>query len=161
MSSEGQRTFHSAFARAPASLQAALRSVGLTDAEAMSDLPSADHDYSSFTRDVVEAGALQQDCDFLPVLLRAAAEEARRSTIRIARLSEVQLCGELAVLRRLRGITSTPPTASTPTPPATSTSLLVATRAGARRLKAPEQLDRRVFFQARQVAGRLEGSAAQ
>ena len=60
--------FHSASARAPASLQAALRSVGLT-----ADLLSADYDCVSFARDVVEAGALQQDSGFLP-LLRAAAE---------------------------------------------------------------------------------------
>ena len=97
VSSEERQMFHSALARAPASLQAALRSVGLTDADALSDLLSADYDNGSFSRDVVEAGALQQDCGFLPVPLRAA-EEARRSTIRIARLSEVQLCGELAVL---------------------------------------------------------------
>ena len=136
--------FHSAFAHAPASLQA-LRSVGLTDAEALSDLLSTDYDHDSFARDVIEAGALQQDCGFLPVLLRAPAEGARRSTIRIARLSEVQLCGELAVLRRSRGTTSTLRTTSTPTPPATSTSLPVATRARARHLKALEQLYRRVF----------------
>ena len=64
--------FHSAFARAPASLQAALRSRGLTDAEALSDLLSAHYDHDSFARDVIEAGALQQDCGFLPVLLQAA-----------------------------------------------------------------------------------------
>ena len=131
--------FHSAYAHA-LGLCAAW---DLRTLEALSDLLSADYDYGSFTRDVVEAGALHQCCGFLPVLLRAAAEEARRSTIRIARLSEVQLCGELAVLRRSRGTTLTQPTTSTPTPPATSTSLLVTTRAGARRLKAPEQLDAR------------------
>ena len=76
---------------------------------------------------------------FYQVLLRAAAEEARRSTIRIARLSEVQLCGALAVLRQSRGTTSTLPTNSTPTPPATSTSL------PCHFCKAPEQLDRMVF----------------